>query len=372
MTDLFSFTYVYGNGDFYTGSGYTDTGTYYSGQYIGYGDGSLNETGYDGYYYINSSASGYSDTAGFVTINSYHDSNSGYAYETSGSGDSGLGSESGEAYNDDHSNIESSFGHGYYEANLYDSAVQQYNFTYSYDNGDTYSGYFYAYDNAYSVSESYYYSNNPNQAGYDGVYTIDAVANTSFDSSFVGLVSVSSYYDGDYSEGTYTPYYYSQGQVSGRNGLGSEFDYIEYVSYESGQADTNHYSFGQDYYEADVVVTTELYSFTYVYGNGDFYTGTGYANAGTYSSDQYIGYGDGSLNETGYDGYYYINSVASGYSGTVGSVTVDSYYDHDSGYGYAYSAYGSGYSGLGSESGFADNDSDVESSFGYGYDEADL
>lgn len=257
-TDLYYFTYNYGNGDSYSGYGYADTGTYYTDQYIGYNDGYYNETGYDGYYYISSVFIGYGGTAGSVTVDSYYDYDTGYGYagDVSGSGDYGLGSESGNAYNYSYSNIDSVFGQGYYEADLYNSTVQQYSFTYYYGNGETYSGYFYDYDSAYYVGQFYYYSTSANQTGYDGAYYISQVANTSLDSSFVGLVAVSSYYDSDYSGASWTPYNYSQGLVSGTRGLGSELDSVAVDRYNlaGNYTGTDYYQFGQDFYEADVVV----------------------------------------------------------------------------------------------------------------------
>ena len=44
--------------------------------------------------------------------------------------------------------------------------------------------------------------------------------------------------------------------MSGSNGLGSEFDYVTFDRYDSAgnYTYTDYYQFGQDYYEADVVV----------------------------------------------------------------------------------------------------------------------
>ncbi|WP_203230050.1 hypothetical protein, partial [Azotobacter chroococcum] len=60
--------------------------------------------------------------------------------------------------------------------------------------------------------------------------------------------------------------------------------------------------FGYGYYEADVASTagSQLFYFTYVYGNGDSYSGYGYDDTGTYYAGQYWY----SYNETGNYGYY--------------------------------------------------------------------
>jgi hypothetical protein len=110
-------------------------------------------------------------------------------------------------------------------------------------------------------------------------------------------------------------------------------------------------SLGQ-YAIAGTIVTSgslsDQYSFTYYYGNGDSYSGYGYALTGTYYQGQNVGLYP---NETGYDGYYTIDSVYSGYDSSVeGQVYVDSYYDGDTSLT-NYSTSGYGYSGLGSESG---------------------
>lgn len=243
MTDLFGFTYYYGNGDYYSGIGIADIGAYSTGQYIGYADGNINETGYDGFYYISAVYNGgSSDPAGSVFVESYYD------------GDTGYGS--------------------------------------------------------------------------------------------AALVS-----------------------ASGSAGLGSEYGYVYNSDY------SRYNDFGNGYYEADLNVSTDLYYFTYNYGNGDSYSGYGYAATGTYSTNQYIGYADGLNSQTGYDDYYFISAVYGGQTGTTDSVSVYAYYDGDTGYGVASSISGSGFSGLGSEQGYAYNSdfSNTSSLFGYyGYYEADL
>ena len=72
------------------------------------------------------------------------------------------------------------------------------------------------------------------------------------------------------------------------------------------------------------------YTYTYYYGNGDNYSGYGYADA-------YQGYSAGQIiykyNETGNWGYYYISSTTNyGYDyGLEGQVYISNYYDSESG-----------------------------------------
>ncbi len=360
MTDLFSFTYIYGNGDSYSGYGFTDTGTYYAGQLLGYGNSDYNnQTGYDGYYYISGVASSSNGTADFVYVNAYYDADSGYgnAYLASGSTTSGLGSESGYAYNSSYSNNKSRFSN-YYEADLY---TDLYYFTYIYGNGDSYSGYGYTDTGTYYAGQLLGYGNSSynSQTGTDGYYYISAVASSS--SGTADFVYVNAYYDADSGYGNA---YLASGNTT--SGLGSESGYAHNSSY------SNNKSRFSNYYEADLY--TDLYYFTYAYGNGDSYSGYGFADTGTYYAGQLLGYGDsGYNNETGYDGYYYISAVASSSSGTADFVYVNAYYDADSGYGNAYLASGSTSYGLGSESGYAYNYiySNTNSYFS-DYSEADL
>jgi hypothetical protein len=136
------------------------------------------------------------------------------------------------------------------------------------------------------------------------------------------------------------------------------------------------------------MTTTSYYTFTYYYGNGDSYSGYGFADAGTYSPYSYV-YSTAAdpdfYNETFNYGYYYISDTYEyGYdlgSSYQGLVYVTSYYDGGSdydgygspSYGSAYSAYGSTNGGLGSESGYAYNSSYSNSdSYISTYSSADL
>lgn len=107
--------------------------------------------------------------------------------------------------------------------------------------------------------------------------------------------------------------------------------------------------------DATVTITeNEKYTFTYFYGNGDSYSGYGFASLGTHSVGKLPYNYD---NETGTQkGYYVIDSVEDGATGTKDYVQVTSYTDADTGFGDTTSIYsGSGYYGLGSESGHAFN-----------------
>ena len=111
------------------------------------------------------------------------------------------------------------------------------------------------------------------------------------------------------------------------------------------------------------------FSYTYDYGNGDSYTGYGYGDSSLgYYSGQYLYYYP---NETSDYGSYSIDYVYDygydlGYSGNNTYIYVNSYYDGGGDYdgvdspSYNYASYvssGVGYSGLGSEYGYAYNSS---------------
>ncbi|WP_161808608.1 hypothetical protein, partial [Cylindrospermopsis sp. CR12] len=157
-------------------------------------------------------------------------------------------------------------------------------------------------------------------------------------------VRVTSYTDADtgFGETTNIQYYLVDG--GGYSGLGSEYGYAN---------DGNGFDpYFTQYYEADII--GQQYTFTYFYGNGDNYSGYGFAPLGTYTVGQLPDYYD---NETGTQkGYYVINSVEDGATGTKDYVQVTSYTDADTGFGETTSIYsGSGYYGLGSEYGYAFN-----------------
>lgn len=234
MPDVFNFTYYYGNGDYYSGDGIADTGTYYAGQVIA--DGIINEVGLDGYYQIgtvvDAVSSGRSEPVGSVVVNSYFDAdtNHGFSPYAFGSGSAGLTSESGYAYNSDYTYYDL-FGNGFSEADLIPGNIGTYlySFTYYYGNGDAYSGYGIA-DPAIGTQ---YYAGQviadgiPDITGADGYYYIsgvsDAVSSGYFDPA--GSVVVNSYYDVETNSFASLIASISGSIYLGSNYLGSELGY---------------------------------------------------------------------------------------------------------------------------------------------------
>ncbi len=117
------------------------------------------------------------------------------------------------------------------------------------------------------------------------------------------------------------------------------------------------------------------FSYTYYYGNGDHYTGYGYGDSSLgYYSGQYKytdEYGYSNYNETYNNGYYYIDYVYNyGYDQGFGIGESNIYLTNYTDWGYDYDGLGTasftttynvssyeGYSGLGSEYGYAYNSS---------------
>jgi hypothetical protein len=355
----YNFTYNYGNGDFYTGYVYALEGTYAAGQVL---EGYYNETGNYGSYTIDSISSSTFDSYynNQIYITSYYDGDTGYGYAdilNSGTGYSGLTSEYGWVYDANWSSSDSYFDY-YNEADILGN--QLYNYTYYYGNGDSYSGYGYAVVDTYTAGQEL--SGYWNETGNYGYYIIDSVELGNTSTGYNGYIYVTSYYDADTGFGTAG--YVNSG--TGYYGLTSEYGY----AYDSnGYSSDPYFSY---YSEADIL--NQYYTFTYTYGNGDSYSGYGYALAGTYAEGQTVDYG---YNETGSYGFYTIDSVSAGTadSGYNNQVYVTSYYDADTGYGYADNvSSGTGYSGLTSEYGYAYDSgwSSSDSFFGYGYYEADI
>jgi hypothetical protein len=125
------------------------------------------------------------------------------------------------------------------------------------------------------------------------------------------------------------------------------------------------------------VANYEKYNFTYYYGNGDSYSGYGYAAVGTYTVGQELG---GYANETGNLGYYRIDSIVaettldSSYNNLV---YVTSYTDADTGFGTTTNLYNYGnpatYSGLGNEASYAyDTNGNGSDAYFTNYYEADI
>jgi hypothetical protein len=161
-----------------------------------------------------------------------------------------------------------------------------------------------------------------NETGNYGYYTIDSVSAGTADSSYNNQVYVTSYYDGD------TGYGYADilNSGTGYSGFGSEYGYVYDSNWNSSD------SYFDRYYEADIL-GNQLFNYTYHYGNGDSYSGYGYAAVDTYAVGQTIDYG---YNETGNYGYYTIDSVELGNTSTGynGYVYITSYTDGDTSYAY--------------------------------------
>ncbi|MFN9620759.1 MAG: hypothetical protein ACK55X_13720, partial [Synechococcaceae cyanobacterium] len=293
----------------------------------------------------------YSD--GYITVDTYYDAATDYdgvgvgGYGTAhygyGYGYSGLGSESGYAYNSSYSNADSSFS-SYYSADLIQPGDQFFYFTYYYGNGDSYNGYGYAAANTYASGQ--WLTGTYNETYNYGSYFISSVVDLGYESYADGYISVYEYYDGatDYDGigvGGYGTAHYGYGY--GYSGLGSESGYAYNSSYSNADSYFSNYS------SADLLSGDQLFYFTYYYGDGDFYKGYGYAAAGTYYDEQWI---YGTYNETYNYGYYNITDVYDlGYeSSSDGYISVYEYYDgatdYDGigvgGYGTAYYSYGYG------------------------------
>jgi hypothetical protein len=368
MSQLYYYTYYYGNGDFYKGSGFANNSTYLAGQYVGYNDGKVNETGYDGYYYISSvtSANISSSEIGKVEIQAYYDAESNNYYadilsssfsvyfpNTSnirpiGKGTSGLGSEESTL-----SNSTDRFGLDYYEADKFETTTTRnpywsvpnlggfqevelfdtyYTFTYRYSNGDTYQGYGYT-----PILDGYY--NGLKIYNANGYYTIDYIQALSSKSSATGLVSVTSYYDADTKTST------SNVSASGSSGLGSE----------KGNAYNAYYNNVATFFgnggaqEADLFDTRDqLFYFSFAANNGDTYGGYGYIDVGFgYSLNQTI------INRSGTYTITYTYDFATNYN-LQNQITLSWYYDADTKSGADYVT-GGGVKGLGTEAGYAYN-----------------
>ncbi|MBD1927212.1 hypothetical protein H6F74_13285 [Trichocoleus sp. FACHB-90] len=234
------------------------------------------------------------------------------------------------------------------------TGYQSYTFKYTYGNGDYYTGSGYSSYRRYSQNQ-YINDSSVNETGNYGSYQITGVTNYNGSTSQLNQVFVSSYYNTENST-NYTPY-----SGYGTTGLGSEYGYLF-----SGNSDTY---FGGKYYEADFN-GYQSYTFKYTYGNGDYYTGSGYTNYGRYSQNQYIN--DSSANETGNYGSYQITGVTNYASSTsqLNQVFVSSYYNTENSTNYTpYSGYGT--SGLGSESGYLISGNN-DTYFGGKYHEADI
>ena len=202
LTDqYFTFNYYYGDGDYYSGSGYAAANTYFTGQRL---SGPFNETYNNGWYHITYATDlGYeSFSDGHIKVDTYYDAATDYdgigiggygtAYYGYGYGYSGLGSESGYAYNDTYSNADNFFS-SYYSADLIEPGDQLFYFTYYYGDGDFYSGYGYAAAGTYVIGQSLV--GTYNETYNTGWYQIDSVIDLGYESYSDGSITVNTYYD---------------------------------------------------------------------------------------------------------------------------------------------------------------------------------
>lgn len=202
-----------------------------------------------------------------------------------------------------------------------------YTYTHYYGNGDYFAG------SGIADSIDNYYTGLTIDSGYNetgnyGYFYISSVFDYGVDYGLADEVYITSYYDGDasYSDAyditTYGPYY-------GLLNTTAPYGYAYNSNY------SNIDNFFSTYYEADLPVTNTdvIYDYTYYYGNGDYFTGSGIADS---SDNYYTGLTiDSGYNETGNYGYFYIDSVFD-YGvdyGLADEVSVYSYYDADTGYG---------------------------------------
>ncbi|MGB5898949.1 MAG: NHL repeat-containing protein, partial [Geitlerinemataceae cyanobacterium] len=128
------------------------------------------------------------------------------------------------------------------------SDLVRYDFTYYYDGytteNDYYTGYMYGAPGELQVGTLYdiVRPDIDNEAGFDGLYYITD-ARIADSNAYKGDVFVTQYYDVDYSGNSYTPYYFQNGEASGFNGIGSEYDFVV--------ANGNFDDFGRDFAQAD-------------------------------------------------------------------------------------------------------------------------
>ncbi|NER04852.1 MAG: hypothetical protein F6K17_20745, partial [Okeania sp. SIO3C4] len=137
--------------------------------------------------------------------------------------------------------------------------LEKYEFTYYYggrqdDRGlDYYSGYVYAPKGTYKLDSYYDFDNKNNEAGANGKYYISSSSKAG-NKAKDGEVYLESYYHVGH-ETSYTPYYASGGFASGREGLGSEQDFIgaEFDNEEDAVEPSPQGFFGADNYVVDIV-----------------------------------------------------------------------------------------------------------------------
>jgi len=356
----YDFIFTYEGGDYYTGVVYAAPDYYFVGQtWDAVGSGGI----IGGYEISRVSYGEEVARGGQVWVTEYYDAQSGLFFAPLG-GDRPLGydyleSESGFIVTDKAPQYH--FHSTSQEANLLTGRVNSYRFTYS--GGDYYTGAVYADPSSYRYYLGYTeYLLDEN--GETGFYEITGVAaGTTRDSRKFGQVSGTGYFDAE-SGKTYKPL---GGGSLGTGYLGSESGYIvrKNIPYlRFGAFDGVHR-------EADVAAQ---YTFSFYYGNGDYYQGTVYA----LGRDYYTGFkkfqDDETTLQTGTPGYYEITAAKySGYSNKLGQVGIHSYYDKESGKTYRPRSKGRtvGTNYLGSEYDYIIKKNVEKYYFGGGYYEAD-
>ena len=303
----FTFFYANGSGDSYKGYLYAPLG--YDAYAVGFKKYTRDENNQQGYYLItkNTSAPTAGGQLGQVFVTSYTDQetkvNSTPVNAATPLGLAYLKSELG--YIKIANIPDYKFGQGCYEADLGD----HYTFRYTYMNGDYYDGIVYR-----APGVGYYPGRKitvKNETGRTGYYQLISMTYTG-DTAKYNQVYVNTYHDGE-SNKNFTPLH--KGQAVGTTLLGSELDYI-------GVDNVPDYKFGQGFYEADV---GDQYTFRYVYGNGDWYSGLVYRTPG-------VGYYPGRIidkkNELGLTGYYELLSMTyTGDTAKYNQVYVNTYHD---------------------------------------------
>ncbi|MFA4917540.1 MAG: hypothetical protein WC560_12840, partial [Syntrophales bacterium] len=274
-TTAYSFTYHFGDGDLYTDIGDSFTGTVYAAPDFGYGVGDrsgevLDERFLLGYYSIDAAdATIYPYVKkGQVLVASYVDTDSSNTYSadagellfTDPAGLAGvnyLGSEG--AYISAADVPEYYFGAGadgkMMEADFALTGAYQFRFTFA--DGDFYTGTAYAaLIHGYTVGQAW---TTQDEHGLTGIYQITGVSYGN-DATEDGQVRINLYFDAETGK-SFTP------TGGGALYLGSEYGSIG-IGPKAG--------FGGGYEEAEV--SGKVYTFKFTYADGDYYTGTVYAD----------------------------------------------------------------------------------------------
>ena len=221
---------------------------------------------------------------------------------------------------------------------------------------------------AYSAGQKIYATDNNddsfdqavNETGNQGYYLITSASNKTGAAS--DSVKIGDYYDSE-TRATVIPYEAS----TGTKGLGSE---SAFLTSRKSQAD----DLISNYHEADHPSSYWEVSGKYFYGNGDYYSFSGFINdehtdgslsantkiySGTDSKDLFIA----TTNETGHSGYYKLDSAYTKSGSTTKGIVINSYFDSESLFNVRPSSFFIGLQGLGSESGFLTAAKDPENDF---------